>query len=314
LKAEQVYARAAAILTAGDGVLEVTIGTETPTPSMPYHRRLWIDGRRQLVREEIISEGTVSKSLATDDQVFRRESRGRVSVAPSQFSRCYGSGIAASMLLGCPGSPDGSRVSVEEGTFHGKDVLVLSTESVDSVHRIYLDAETVMPIHLEAEGTSSPGGRFSGGSSFTVRNIERSALPPDFFAAPAIGFVTDNPETEAIGASDIEVFWLGREFSASGVEPLVLRSVSAELEGGHPYRSRLAYARADSPYNAPFLILQVYSRENFVVAPESFEYAVFRGNTVVLFREATIEGKSGEILTPETLEALKQGLQPYESR
>jgi hypothetical protein len=310
---EQLYDRVEQNLAA-KGVFEVSIVSDTASP-VPYRRTLWIDGPRQVVREKITTPESSSESLATADQVFRHESAGGFSVAPSQFSRCHDSGIAVSMLLGCPGSPNGSTVSVEEGTLEGMDVLVLSDQGVGSSHRIFLDAVTLMPIRLEAEGTSLIGDkevRFSGASSFTVRSVPPSSLAEDFFSATAIGFATNEAEAEVIGAAELPVFWLGREFEADGLEPLVLRSVSTEPGSGHPYRSRLTYARADSPYEAPFLILLVYTRANFVVAPEVFGNAVFQDDTVVLFREATIDGASEAILTPETLDALKQGLKPYE--
>jgi hypothetical protein len=91
-----------------------------------------------------------------------------------------------SLLLGCPASQV-SGVSVEEGTFMGRDVYVLfqqaSYEHPEFRSRLYLDAKTLLPFASEGQQAGA-----SWSSRYQIKGMERAALSSDFFTPEAIGY------------------------------------------------------------------------------------------------------------------------------
>jgi hypothetical protein len=325
LSVEEVYGRVEQRLRESDRVLVVESSSEFSAPfEYTVDTRYWIDGREQVVRERFESDRFGSIEAVTNpEERFSREQDGRSRVVSSRAHQCYGAGVAASALLGCPGPTDNAEARVEEGRHGGRKVIVLvhtgtsrgSDQSMTYERRLYLDGKTLLPIEESSEGIYDDGSQRPYTASRTFRSMDwqdRDVLPAGFFEPAAIGFVPPDPEAGIRGATDLQVYWLGREFSAPGVDALVLRSSFAAPGRGAPYRYSLTYARKANPHEPPFLTLQVFFRDMWDRSPAIAAQAAFLDDTVVFFSESNVPGSSDRVLTPAALEELKRGLRPYE--
>ena len=325
LSVEEVYGRVEERLQESDRILVVETEVESSgLLNETISANLWIDGRRGLVRErfESVRFGT-TESISTQEERFKRELDGVSSLVSSRNFQCHGAGVAASALLGCPGPAARAEARVEEGRYQGRKVIVVvhagtsrgSDQSMTYERRIYLDAKTLFPFEAEIARASEAGASEPNTATITFRKVrweDRDKLPSDFFEPGAIGYVPLDPEAGIRGATDLKVYWLGREFSAPGVEPLVLKVSGAAPSRGVPYKYSLTYARKANPHEPPFLTLQIFFRDLWDRSPAIAAQAAFLDDTVVFFSEGNVPGSSIRILTPAALEELKRGLRPYE--
>ena len=325
LTAEEVYGRVEQRLVESGRVLVVESTNEFTAPlAYTIDATYWLNARDGVVRERFESDAFGSyEAVSNHEERFSREQDGRSAVVSSRHFQCHGAGVAASVLLGCPGPTDRAEARIEQGRHRGRKVIVVvhagtsrgSDQTITYERRLYLDAKTLMPIEEVIEGTYNDGSAQPYTAKRTIRRMEwqdRDSLSADFFEPAAIGYVPLDPEAGIRGATDLQVYWLGREFSAPGVEPLVLMVSFAAPGRGVPYRYSLTYARKANPHEPPFLTLQVFFRDMWDRSPAIAAQAAFIGDVVVFFSEGNVAGSSDRILTPAALEELKRGLLPYE--
>ncbi len=258
--------------------------------------REWVDPSTQVAREESKLEYLLPSgerqaagysAIYAATATYRVDEDGSSEVRPNL---CHGADLAASRVLGCPRFNEELTTSVLSGSFNGRSVLILlkegtstgSDETFTFVERLYIDPKTYLPVAMESKGEV------------------------DFHQGKPT-----HAEAAIRHAQGLQVYWVGREFTAPDVEPLVLRSSYAAPGRGHPYRYSLTYARAANPYDPPFLTLEIFFRDIWEATPVSASQAAFIGEAVILFSEGTFQGSPDRILTPDALEQLMQGLRPY---
>lgn len=325
LSVEELYARVEAQLAASEGILHVSFETTTTGPgAYSLSGEQWLDGVNKLAREELEYTPAASfASIATDSEYYLRSGDADATVSPAASRRCYGAGIAASTLLGCQGAGTQSVKRVEEGRYLSRNVFVLietgtsesAGQTLSFTHRLFLDAQTLMPLSAQAEGSWNAGQAvtepYSGQTIYEVETLTLAALGEDFFSPAEVGFVVADPESGIRGQTSPQVFWLGPTFEMPGEGQYVLQSSFSTPDRGSPYKFSLLYARADAPLDPPFLNLQIYFLDMWDAAPMDPNEASFLGETVVFFTEIQPQGETGRLLTPEIYDALKAALIPY---
>jgi DNA-binding CsgD family transcriptional regulator len=321
LSVEEVYRRTDETLAQSGRVYHAEVESEG-TSIAPFESsgEQWVDASRQVAREEIVSELKAPATPRRDEAAAIRRSDGsfekdseRTRQTPPRM--CHGATLAASVVLGCP--TDNATTTVANGSYGGQDAILLiikgetvGTDSTPFTSRTYLDAKTFLPVAAIMEGDQNQ--LLASKTTYTTSWVQRDTLPADFFEPAAIGYVPPDPQAAIRNANDLQVYWLGTEFSAPNVERLILRSSVAAPNRGVPYRYSLTYARASNPHDPPFLTLQIFFRDIFngVSSQLPADRVVVIGDTVVFFSDASSPG-GGRLLTPEGLEQLKQGLVPY---
>ena len=330
LTVDEVYRRASETLHDSGKVYRALIETEGESfASYSARTQMWVDPSRQVAREESTFEFNLPSGPRQPIRyaaIHASEASYRVEDGKSSAVRartCYGADLATSVAVGCPGFTEESTTTVANGSHRGRKALVLvkegtsrgSDETFVFTERLYVDPKTYLPVALESEGTLNDQTAAYTRRSYKTEWLARESLPPNFFDAAAIGYVAPDPEAGIRDARDLQVYWLGRDFSAPGVEQLVLKSSFAAPGRGAPYRYSLTYVRASHPFEPPVLDLQIFFRDMWdsvkVIGPFT-DQAVLLGETVVFFSEGTVPGSTDRILTPEALEQLKRGLRPYD--
>jgi hypothetical protein len=324
LSVEEVYRRVDEALVQSGRIYHAETDSEG-TSIVPFESsgKRWVDASSQLAREEMTFEyktpdGPQSHETTTihrpDASFVKDDDR----VSERRPLLCYGATLAASMVLGCPGALEKSTTNVAEGSYDGIKAILLiregtsrgSDENFTFTQRLYLDAKTYLPIALESKGEVEYGQRQPTSEKRTYKTswLDRSSLSADFFEPAAIGYAPPDPQAAIRNATDLQIYWLGREFSAPNVERLILKSSVAAPVRGVPYRYSLTYVRASNPHDPPFLTLQIFFRDIFerVSGQIPAGQVVIIGDMVVFFVPV-----GNGILTPEGLEQLKQGLVPY---
>jgi DNA-binding CsgD family transcriptional regulator len=321
LSVEDVYQRADETLAQSGRIYHAKIETSGVSLA-PYEASVeqWVDPTLQVAREETASEYKAPGApryyeaavIHRPDASFVKDNERASERRPRL---CYGAGLAASLVLRCP--TDNATTTVANGSYAGQDAILLitkgetaGTDSTPFTSRIYLDAKTFLPLAAIVEGDQNQ--LLASKSMYKTDWAQRDTLPADFFEPAAIGYVPPDAQAAIRNASDLQIYWLGPEFSAPNVERLVLRSSVAAPNRGVPYRYSLTYARASNPHDPPFLTLQIFFRDTFngVSSQLPADRVVVIGDTVVFFSEGAGPG-GGRLLAPEALEQLKQGLVPY---
>jgi hypothetical protein len=289
----------------------------------PYRAssRLWVDAGRQLAREEgssSLEPPDADPVTLTFQAIHTTEATINVSEGnsgPRAPRTCYGADLATSVVLGCPGPTERSTTTTATGSYDGRETIVLTTEGTsrgsDEAHtftrHLHLDATTYLPVAAVSDGTLNDVKPTFDRTTYEVSWLDAGQLAADHFDPSSIGYVPQDPEAGIRGVDDMQVYWLGREVDVPGIGTLVLRS-SFEAPGrGAPYRYGLLYVRKETPFDPPFLNLQIFFRDMWDRSPAIARNAAFLGDTVVHFMDG-----GGGILTPDTIEALKRALVPYE--
>ncbi len=328
LTVEEIYRGASQTLADSGAVYYVEIDLEGDA-IIRYEglNREWVDPSTQVAREESKLEYLLPSgerqaagysAIYAATATYRVDEDGSSEVRPNL---CHGADLAASRVLGCPRFNEELTTSVLSGSFNGRSVLILlkegtstgSDETFTFVERLYIDPKTYLPVAMESKGEVDfhQGKPTHVEGSYNIEWVSRDSLPEDFFEPTTIGFEEGHAEAAIRHAQGLQVYWVGREFTAPDVEPLVLRSSYAAPGRGHPYRYSLTYARAANPYDPPFLTLEIFFRDIWEATPVSASQAAFIGEAVILFSEGTFQGSPDRILTPDALEQLMQGLRPY---
>jgi hypothetical protein len=200
---------------------------------------LWIDAHHNLAREERTSDLVVQEKAVTFDTVRIVMTDAEYTLYRSPESRldtgkadaCYGAPEAVATLLGCPGALEESTTTVAWGGVDGQPAVVLVTtgtsrgedETVDFTERLYLDAETLLPLVLEMEGLHT-WGPFRTREVYQHEFIAQDAVPADLFdsASLVVARLADARPT-------VPSYWLGAHFDPPGdLPPLVIQ------DGGVP--------------------------------------------------------------------------------
>jgi DNA-binding CsgD family transcriptional regulator len=327
LTVEEVYRRVDEALASG-GIYHAEIES-SGVGIVPYEttEEQWVDASRQVAREETNSEfktpaGPQRQQATAIHRVDSSFVKDNQRTSDRRPMLCYGAGLAASVVIGCPGPTTTQTVTVANGSYGGRKAIVLisegrtrgSDETATFTARLYLDAKTYLPLASRSEGEVDSGQRrpASSQTTYTTSWVQRDALPAGFFEPAAIGYVPPDPQAAIRNATDLQVYWLGPEFSAPDVERLVLMSSVAAPNRGAPYRYSLTYVRASNPHDPPFLTLQIFFRDIFssVSSQLPADRVVVLGDTVVFISDSTSPG-GARLLSPQALAQLKQGLVPY---
>lgn len=232
----------------------------------------WADIRADASREESnMTPSGSSMMITTSDGRHWRDVSGRITTSPARFWTCNSVGIAASVVLGCPGPTERSTAEVRDATYDGRPVIVLVTtgtisgsdETYTFTRRLYLDPATYLPIALEGDGQVDFGMLMPAKERyrFQHRFVSSEAVAKDLFDPASIGYAPTDP-AHALDrpSTDMRVYWLGNEFAAAaGLPALVLSKIDVP-EHGPGYRYLLYYAPRDDRYAPPVASLQLWPR------------------------------------------------------
>ena len=273
LNVAEVYGAAEETLGRSDGIYYATIRHEAAVGSITYSGaiRRWADARRDVARDELdYGElfGT-SASILTADARYHRERDGHVVATSGRWSRCYGAGVAASAVLGCPGPTEESTTEVQRGVYDGRRAIVLVTtgtsrgsdETDVNTTRLYLDPDTYLPFASESDGVRNAVLPVRAHLTFEHRFIPADAVQADRFDPAAIGYAPPDLDAVFEQAPDVLVYWLGREFAGTDVLPaLVLRGAFAAPDWYPGPRFSIDYAPTDDRFGPPLVTLQLFAR------------------------------------------------------
>ena len=271
---EEVYRRAGVSLRQQGCVYHETVEVDADMGFITYSgtTERWTDAYQGLAREEAdLGQRGKMTSVLTAEAKYVRNPSGRVVATPGKTWRCYGAGVAASAVLGCPGPTERSTTEVQQGEYAGRPAIVLVTTGTSSgsdetftfTKRLYLDPDTYLPRAMESEGQVDFGQVKPTHERRVYRHelIRAESLPADLFDPASIGYAPPDPQGPLNQPMpDMKVYWLGREFpGAAGLPPLVLAKTD-QPSGGPGYRFLLHYARADDPFGPPVVTLQLWPR------------------------------------------------------
>lgn len=237
---------------------------------------LWLDPNKGVGRVEQHYTGedgpAVASRIVTTDEALRTEN-GNSSETSALLCRGSDSPLLA-QLMTCGNYLEESNTRVMSATYDGRDAAALLTTgdlpSQDWTSpfemRLYLDADTWLPIATEQETAISlgPGGtyKYEGSFTYTTEFVPRASLADNFFEPSAIGYVARDPEA-ALKNNDagIPVYWLGLEFDGGGTLPTLQLDVSDVYEDPFPpgYRATLAYVDAGDEYGPPVIGMQEWA-------------------------------------------------------
>jgi hypothetical protein len=271
---EEVSRRTEDELRRRGGVYTVTVSADDDLGLIAYRGtiRLWVDVRRDVSREEReLGELGRYTTVTTHDARYARERDGRITTTPGRLWRCYGVGVAASALLGCPGPTERSTTTVTSGMHDGRPTIVLLTagtlsgsdETFTFTRRLHLDPATYLPVAAESDGLVDFGQVRPTRERHTYAGafLPAGAIPGDHFEPASLGYVAPDLTTVLDGARDLGVYWLGSRWSGErGLSDLVLSRIDVPSPSGPGYRFSLQYAPADDRFAPPVVTLQLWPR------------------------------------------------------
>lgn len=274
---DEVYQRAEQELRRRGGIYQVTVTMSDDLGLVAYEgtSRRWVDVHGDVGREESeLGELGRFTQITTRDARYVRHRDGSITTTSGQLWRCHGVGVAASVVLGCPGPTERSTTELGEGEYDGRRTIVLVTTGTSSgsdetfsfTRRLHLDPRTYLPLALESEGQIDFGQvkptrqrHLYGGIFMSAGAVERG-----FFDPASIGHRSVDAAEALDGAADLSVHWLGERFAGeAGLPELVLAKVDVPSRGGPGYRYLLHYVRADDRFGPPLVTLQLWPRASW---------------------------------------------------
>lgn len=272
LTAPDVYARMNDAIQASSG-LHAEIKTETLEAERHYvtTQHVWLDGlgRGRAVTETVFAlDPPVTRSaIAIVDGAATTVLRQDIPVQTQEGLACRGAPDAAlALLLGCRGFLETSEVTI--GAPHPMTgaipILVrgvapgtgVKTWFEDTIH---IDPVTFLPVALDAIAVIDDGEKHPLHTLTTYRFDAYDPLwAPVLYDVALLGGTPPLP-VAALGDLAPGVAWPRRIEAAEGA-PLVLASTFVarpENATWVPYRAELAYRRADDPFAAPEITLQL---------------------------------------------------------
>lgn len=192
---------------------------------------------------------------------------------------CHDSESAVlSLVLNCAGYTEDSTTRLEPNAeYEGRRMPTLVTEGDTSgsdetnvfVRRLYLDANTLLPVLGTSEGTQNNKRPMKSQVTYEYAFVLVDSLPDDFFDPAAIGYVEADPEENLHGVNvGITIYWLGTEFSGAGGLPALIldRAHAAILPPEAPTprdRAAFDYRLAEEKFGPSVVTLEVYPRSEW---------------------------------------------------
>lgn len=271
---EDVYHRTEEELRRRGGVYAVTVSADDDLGLVAYRGtiRLWVDARRDISREEReLGELGRYTMVTTREARYALERDGRITTTSGKAWRCYGVGVAASAVLGCPGPTERSTTTLSAGEYGGRRTVVLTTtgtmsgsdETFTFTRLLHLDTATYLPVAADSEGHVDFGQVRPTRQRhvYTGTFVAAGAVPANHFEPASLGHVAPDVTKALDGARDLGVYWLGsRSRGERGLPDLVLSRVDVPSPMGPGYRFSLQYAPADDRFAPPVVTLQLWPR------------------------------------------------------
>lgn len=225
---EAIYALLAQTLADEQGILHSTITTTVDAEMSSYSGTVeqWVDAARNVVRStttinmteaQVHSRFDVTRIMTHNgNHAVYREPDQRMDVSPPQT--CFAATVAVAAVLECPRSPESSTTTVAHGKRSGRSALILVTEgeihgsdeTETFIERLYLDAETALPIAQETDGMlgNPPSSPFTAQITWQHEFIAQDAVPADFFDVSALA----EEQLDAL-PEELPVYWFGAQFA-----------------------------------------------------------------------------------------------------
>lgn len=341
LTVDEVYRRVERTLRQPGRLYHATVRVEADAGFFASTAALerWVDASRDVAREEGAYELRAAEgpgpagrpagrtdrrtALLTASGQYVREPDGQVRATSIRLWTCHGVGIAASVVLGCPGPTEQSTATVERGQHDGKPAVVLVTagtsrgsdETFTFTNRLYLDPDTFLPVSMEGAGQVDMGQIKPTRERRTYAHefVAAGDVPADFFDPGALGYREPDPAGALDRVPpDLAVYWLGERFpGTAGLPPLTLQQVvAADPARGPGYAFLLHYARADDPHGPPVAALELWSRASWErYLAQSKEPSFWKGPCWSR-RELTLPGGGATIFAGPAPEAPGAGRPP----
>ena len=189
---------------------------------------------------------------------------------PRSTTACPGASPLTSLVLGCLVPGGGKPSTAEAGTYGGKPVTVLVTDTsfsgedqhTKTTRRTYLDTGSALPIAAAVDGTIDDGkvAPVHGLLRYRGEFLSAASLPAGFFDPASLGWHL--PDLQARLPTGVPVYWLGREFHPGGGLPALTLS---GVEKGEPdlYAAILEYGPASDPFGPRELMIMVMTPAQF---------------------------------------------------
>ena len=203
LSAKEVYTRLEQAMTRPGQVFHTAVRISQEAGPLSYEGKfeLWVSPAQNLTREvtELHSaDGDTHRleAVSVDGVVYGTPIGG---TPPKHWGlQCPEASALVSTTIACWRSQQAGETSVEAVQYEGLAAVVLATkvvwsgtdETFDFTRRLYLDAETFLPIVLQFDGTVDHGEVSTLRGRWTYENDFRplDSLPDDFFDPASIGY------------------------------------------------------------------------------------------------------------------------------
>jgi hypothetical protein len=271
-RVDRVYATATRSL---DQTGRVYHSTATITGLGPFKgahivRELWVDVRRDVVREQL---RTVPRASAQGSNAPTRSliagglhyNTVRTSDPPIPAPSCHGASASVTAVFAdasVDAVVDCRKTSVIDARYSGRAVPALVSagtshgedETVAYEARIYLDPTSMLPLGGEYRSTSDSGTSSQRvHSHMTIRSefVDTDTLPSDFFTPEGL---TRDPLPAAVPAAHGKHrYWLGQTFALGGALPqLILQATNTDMRS--PFVANFGYSTTQG--SSPVLWVQ----------------------------------------------------------
>ncbi len=237
LPAKEVYARLEQAMTRPGQVFHTAVRLSQEAGLLSYQGKfeLWLSPAQNLARQvsEMTPEGGDTlrrgETVLADGVIYGSPERGMPPLKHRAL-QCPEASVLVSTAIACWRFDQAGETSVEAVQYEGVAAVVLATkvvwsgsdETFDVTRRLYLDAETFLPIALRFDGTVDYGEVAAMRGRWTYENefLPLDSLPDDFFDPASIGYV----EPEAVAplrksSPRLTMYWLGKTSGGEGGLP-----------------------------------------------------------------------------------------------
>ncbi len=211
LSVKEVYARLEQALKRPGQVFHTTVRISQEAGPLSYQGKfeLWaapLQGQVRQIAELTFKGGETSRheTVLADGLVYGPPSQG-IAMPKHRAPQCPEAGVLVSVVIGCLRFDQFEEISVETVRYEGAAAVLLtnkvawsgSDENFDGTRRLYLDAETFLPIALHFDGTMDFGevSAVRGRGRYENDYLPLDDLPDDFFDPVSVGYV--EPDAQA---------------------------------------------------------------------------------------------------------------------
>jgi hypothetical protein len=312
-----LYARMQATIARETSLLETTIAStmRIGDQHIEVQERVWFDAHGAARSERTATFGGATRTMTTvvrGDAAYVLEDGARPNKRQAVVCRSAPN-PAVSLLLGCRGFVEtvtATRI-IEDTTYGGVPAVAVETHSTTDgragpmryVDRLYVDADSFLPIAFVSEGIGEDGATTSAAATFSHERVAGDAMLRSLLEPASIGYAASDPTAELRHAGD--AYWLGERYEPPALPPLELRSVfvaDASAEGVLGPRVALTYGRVDDVFGESVLRVSVVDAS-----------AETRNDVVRIMREGRaieIEAE-GEYATPHAIATIVGALRPF---